>query len=121
MNNKLMQIEIKNLRLRTIIGANDWERKVLQDIVITIKFKFDSSKAELSDKLEDTFNYKVLTKRIVKEVEASKFNLLESLAGMVYSIVKEHDELHDVYVHVEKPHALRFCDNVIASKSDNYE
>ncbi len=121
MKNNLMQIEIKNLRLRTIIGANNWEREVLQDVVITIKFKFDSSKAEASDNLEDTFNYKSLTKRIIKEVEASKFNLLESLVGMVYSILKEYAELHDVYVQVEKPHALRFCDNVIASKSDNYE
>lgn len=121
MKNKLIQIEIKNLRLRAIIGANNWERKVFQDVVLSIKFKFDASKAEESDDLTDTFNYKSLTKRIIKEVEESKFNLLESLVGMVYSIVKEYDELHDVYVRVEKPHALRFCDNVIASKSDNYE
>ncbi len=121
MKSKLIQIEIKNLRLRTVIGANDWERKVLQDVVISVKFKFDSSKAEESDNLEDTFNYKALTKSIIKKVEASAFNLLESLAGMVYNMVKEYDELHDVCVTVEKPHALRFTDNVIATKCDSYE
>ncbi|NEO23789.1 MAG: dihydroneopterin triphosphate 2'-epimerase, partial [Moorea sp. SIO4A5] len=30
-------LEIKNLRLRTIIGFNDWERKTKQDVVINIK------------------------------------------------------------------------------------
>lgn len=121
MKSELMQIEIKNIRLRTIVGANDWERKVLQDVVISVKFKFNSKKAEDSDELKNTFNYKLLTKKIIKEVEASKFKLLESLVCMVYSIVKKHDELEDVCVSVEKPNALRFTDNVIATKCDKYE
>ena len=32
-----MVIKIKNLRLRTIIGCHDWERKNKQDIVINIE------------------------------------------------------------------------------------
>ncbi len=111
-------IQIKNLRLRTVIGANNWERNVLQDVIISISFKYNAKQAEKSDRIEDVFNYKTLTKKIIKEVEESKFNLLESLVNHIYKIVKENRELQNVTVTVEKPHALRFCDNVIAVKSD---
>ena len=114
----MTKIEIENLRLRAVIGANDWEREVLQDVVISISFKYDATKAEQSDDVEDVFNYKTLTKRVIKEVEASKFMLLESLLNLIYSIVKENTSLKDVRVIVEKPHALRFCDNVRAIKAD---
>ena len=114
-------IHIKDLRLRTVIGANDWERDVLQDVVISIRFSYNAQKAEMTDRIEDVFNYKTLTKRVISEVEASKFNLLESLVNHIYKIVKENKELQNVSVTVEKPNALRFCDNVIAVKSDEDE
>jgi D-erythro-7,8-dihydroneopterin triphosphate epimerase len=114
-------IQIKNLRLRIVIGANNWERNVLQDVIISISFKYNAKQAEKSDRIEDVFNYKSLTKRIIKEVEESKFNLLESLVNHIYKIVKENRELQNVIVTVEKPYALRFCDNVIAVKSDEDE
>ncbi len=120
-SNNMTGIQIKNLRLRAVIGANDWEREVLQDVVISISFKYDAQKAEMSDRIEDVFNYKILTKRIIDEVEASRFNLLESLVNHIYKIVKENTELQDVSVIVEKPNALRFCDNVMAVKSDKDE
>jgi len=114
-------IQIKNLRLRTVIGANNWERNVLQDVIISISFKYNAKQAEKSDRIEDVFNYKTLAKMIIKEVEESKFNLLESLVNHIYKIVKENRELQNVTVTVEKPYALRFCDNVIAVKSDEDE
>lgn len=114
-------IHIKDLRLRTVIGANNWERDVLQDVVISIRFRYNAQKAEMTDRIEDVFNYKTLTKRVISEVEASKFNLMESLVNHIYKIVKENKELQNVSVTVEKPNALRFCDNVIAVKSDEDE
>ncbi len=114
-------IQIKNLRLRTVIGANNWERNVLQDVIISISFKYNAKQAEKSDRIEDVFNYKLLTKRVIKEVEESKFNLLESLVNHIYKIVRENRELQNVTVTVEKPYALRFCDNVIAVKTDEDE
>ena len=117
----MTRFEIKNLRLRTIIGANSWEREVLQDVVISISYKYDAKQAEQSDDVKDVFNYKSLTKNIIKEVEASRFALLESLVNHIYRIVKENDRLEDIQVVVEKPNALRFCDNIIATKSDKDE
>ena len=48
----MTRIQIKSLRLRTIIGANDWERNVLQDVVISIDYKYDAKQAENTDQIE---------------------------------------------------------------------
>ena len=69
----MAKIRITNLRLRTIIGAHDWEREVQQDVVVNITLDYDATKAIASDDLRKTVDYKALTKQIVKEVEASRF------------------------------------------------
>lgn len=117
----MTHIEIKNLRLRTIIGVNDWERDVLQDVIISVSYKYNAESAEKTDDIKNAFNYKFLTKKIIKEVETSKFALLESLVNHIYKIVKGNNCLKNVKVSVEKPNALRFCDNVVAIKSDKDE
>ncbi len=115
----MTSIQIENLRLRTIIGVNEWEKDNLQDVVISVRFTYNAQRAEKSDRIEDAADYKSLTKKIIKEVEASKFNLIESLASHIFKVVKESGDLKNVQVKVEKPQALRFCDNVIAIKTDD--
>jgi len=112
MAKKIYEISIKNLRLRCIVGVNEWERKAVQDIVISVNFKYDASNAIESDDMHLAANYRDITKRIISAVECSKFNLLESLTDMVYNIVDETPNVRDVDVVVEKPFALRFCDTV---------
>ncbi|MBZ0166672.1 MAG: FolB domain-containing protein, partial [Candidatus Omnitrophica bacterium] len=68
-------IQISNLRLRTIIGANDWERDHKQDVIINIRIGFDAGKSIASDELKDTVDYKTITKDIIEEVEGSSYFL----------------------------------------------
>ena len=107
-----MEIHIKNLRLRTIIGINDWERKNKQDVVVNILIEFDGKCAAESDDINDTVNYKSITKEIIQKVENSNYFLLEKLADQVLQIVIASDAVHRASVQVEKPHALRFADSV---------
>ncbi|MCK5178135.1 MAG: FolB domain-containing protein, partial [Candidatus Omnitrophica bacterium] len=62
-------IRITNLKLRTVIGTNDWEREYKQDVVINIRIEFDASKASERDDLKDTLDYKAITKNIIQAVE----------------------------------------------------
>lgn len=105
-------VEIKNLRLRTIIGFQDWEREKKQDVIINIKAGFYPGNATQSDQVEDTLDYKIITKRIIKAVEESNFNLLEKLTKMILDIVMENSRVSWANVKVEKPFALRFSDSV---------
>ncbi len=116
---KIQEVNIENIRLRTVIGANEWERNKLQDVIISIQYKFDASAAVMSDSIHDTENYKVLTKKIIQHTEASRYELLESLAESVFEIVKKSDKVSDVKIVVEKPYALRFSDTVKIVISDH--
>ncbi len=112
-----MKIKIKNLRLRTIIGVNDWERTTKQDVIINVKIKFDGKKAAITDDLNDTLDYKSITKKIITQVEHSDFLLLEKLADFILRIVFEDKNVLEAKVEVDKPHALRFADSVSVSCS----
>jgi len=110
-----MKIKIKNLRLRTIIGANEWERHVLQDVVINVKLEWDGGNAAKSDKLEDTIDYKKLSKEIIRIAENSKFQLIESLAKRILDHIMEDQRIQKASIEIDKPHALRFADSVSVS------
>jgi D-erythro-7,8-dihydroneopterin triphosphate epimerase len=107
-----MLIRIKNLRLRTIIGVEDWERRDKQDVVVNAEIEVDASRAAESDDLTKTVDYKTITKDIIRAVEGSDFRLLETLAQHVLKIILQHEGVLAVRVEVDKPHALRFADSV---------
>ena len=58
-------IYIKDLRVETIIGIFDWERKVKQEVSIDIEFPFDCKKAAKNDSIEDAIDYKIICNRII--------------------------------------------------------
>lgn len=105
-------IKIKNLRLRTIIGINDWEREKKQDIIVNIKIAADFKKASQSDDIKDSVDYKTITKRIIVEVEKTNFFLLEKLANFILELIMENKKVISATVEVDKPRALRFADSV---------
>ncbi len=107
-----MIIKIENLRLRTIIGIYDWEKKNRQDLIINVTVDFDGSKAAKSDNIEDTFDYKAINKKIISFVETNDFNLLERVAAGICDMVFEEPAVRGASVKVEKPGALRFADSV---------
>jgi dihydroneopterin aldolase len=82
-------VYIEQLEIETIIGINDWERKVRQKVCIDLEMAFDIRKAGITDNIEDTLNYKLVAKRIIQFVESSQFMLIEALAENIASIVRE--------------------------------
>lgn len=107
-----MVIRIKNLRLRTIIGINDWERNATQDVIVNVDIVFDGSQVAETGHIDDTVDYKQIKKKIIKQIESSKFYLLDKLASHVLGIIMEEEKVIRAAVEIDKPHALRFADSV---------
>ncbi|MBD3392951.1 MAG: dihydroneopterin aldolase [Chitinivibrionales bacterium] len=105
-------IRIKDLALRTIIGANQWERKKRQDIVVNVSMTFDPAKAARTDNLRDTLDYKRIKRDVITLVENSRYRLIEALAGKILNTVMKHNLVLEATVRVDKPHALRFAESV---------
>lgn len=106
------RIEVKDLLLRGILGINDWEREKPQDILINLTLFCDLSRAGESDSIDDTVNYRSVTKRIIRHVEQSKRFAVEALAQDIAEICLEERGVLRARVSVEKPGALRFARSV---------
>ena len=106
------RIIIKDLLLRSIIGINDWEREKAQDILINIVLFGDLKSAGSSDKIEDTINYRTITKQIITHLEGSKRFTVEALAHDIAQICLRSEGVEKARVRVEKPGALRFAKSV---------
>lgn len=105
-------IRITDLRLRAIIGINDWERDHKQDIVVNIAMDYDENPSTETDDLKDTVDYKTITKNIIEHVEDSEYFLLEKLVNEILNITLQDSRIKKSTVKVDKPQALRFADSV---------
>lgn len=103
------KIFIRDLALRCIIGIYPEERREKQDVVINVEMHTDLRKAGRSDDLNDTVDYKRIKKAILKLVESSGFQLIESLAENIADIALADSKVQLVIVTIDKPGALRFA------------
>jgi FolB domain-containing protein len=106
------RIEIKDLLLRGVLGVNDWEREKKQDILVNITLFADLRKPGASDDVQNTVNYRTVTKRVIEHVEASARYTVEALAADIARLCLEEPGVERVVVSVEKPGALRFARSV---------
>ncbi len=84
------QIFIRELLLRTIIGVNEDERNVRQDVVIDVTLDVDTRAAGESDAVADTLSYSALAEDITALVEGSRFGLIEKLAAEIAALCLQH-------------------------------
>ena len=105
-------IYIKDLRLQTIIGIFGWEREVRQEVSIDLEMTFDCKRAAKTDAIEDTIDYKKITKGIIKFVEESEFQLQETLAEGIADLVKNQYKVDSLKLRVSKPGAIRHAEDV---------
>ncbi len=98
---------INDLRIETIIGIYDWERKVKQTISLDLEMGADIRQAAATDAIDDTLNYKAVAKRLIAFVEASEYQLVETLAEKIAAIVLSEFTVPWLKLTVHKPGAVR--------------
>ena len=98
---------INELRIETIIGIYDWERKVKQTISLDLEMGADIRKSAATDAIEDTLNYKAVAKRLIAFVEDSEYLLVETLAEKITEIVLSEFSVPWLKLTVRKPGAVR--------------
>lgn len=100
-------IFLHDLKIETVIGIWDWERKIKQTVVINLEMAADIRTAAASDNVDDTLNYKAVAKRLQQFVGDSEFQLVETLAEEIAQIVNNEFGVPWVKVRVSKPGAIR--------------
>lgn len=100
-------IFLSELKVDTVIGIWEWERRIRQTVIIDIEMSADIRKAAASDEVVDTLNYKSVAKRVQSFVAESSFQLVETLAEKIAGIIREEFDVAWVRVRVNKPGAIR--------------
>lgn len=105
-------IRIRNLKLNTVIGVNDWERTIRQDVIVNITLDYDATAAAASDRIEDAVDYDALAGGLAGICERSQFQLIEALADALLREVMRIPAVRRAVVCVDKPGAIRQADSV---------
>lgn len=98
---------IEDLRIETVIGIYEWERQIRQVVALDLEMAFDNRKPAASDRIEDTLNYKAVSKRLIAFVEGSSFQLVETLAERCAAIVMDEFSVSWLRLKLAKPGAVR--------------
>lgn len=98
---------IRDLRINTVVGIYDWERKVRQTIAIDLDMATDIRKAAASDDIADALDYKAVAKRLIAYVESQSFQLVETLAERIAELVLSEFPVPWLRLTLNKPGAVR--------------
>jgi len=105
-------IFIRDLRIDTVIGIYDWERAIKQTIHLDLEMGTDIARAAASDHIDDTLNYKAVSKRVIAFVEESSFQLVETLAERIVELVLTEFDVPWMRLTLNKGGAVRGAQGV---------
>ena len=105
-------IFLKDIRVQTIVGVWDWERRMPQTVSIDLELGADVHRAAETDNIESTLDYRAVAKRVSGFVAESRFQLIESMAEGIAEIVTGEFTVPWVKVTVHKPGAVRGSSDV---------
>lgn len=117
------KIFLSALTTECIVGIWDWERRVKQRIVLDIEMATDIRRAATTDHIDDTLDYKKVSKRILGFVEASEYQLVETLTEHIARLIVQEFGVSWVRVRLNKQGAIRGARDVgieIERRTEDY-
>ena len=98
---------MRGLTAECVIGFIDWERRVKQTVVVDLELPVDCRQAAVTDDVNDTVDYKKVSKRVLAFIEASEFKLVETLAQRLAMLILEEFAIEWIRLSINKPGAIR--------------
>jgi dihydroneopterin aldolase len=103
---------LRELKIETIIGFWEWERRVKQIVSIDLEIGVDARPAAAADAVASALNYEAVATRLVEFVGASQYMLVEALADAVAQIIIRDFRAPWVKVSIAKPGAIQSARDV---------
>lgn len=116
-------IYIRDLRVDTVIGVFDWERRIKQTLRLDIEMETSIRHVAYTGDLSSGIDYKAVSKRLGDFIEASTFELVETLAERVAQLIISEFNVEALTLRLGKPGALRGARDVgaiIKRRRDDY-
>jgi 7,8-dihydroneopterin aldolase/epimerase/oxygenase len=100
-------IYLHGLRVAAVIGIYEWEQRIRQTLVIDLEMGADIRAAAATDSIAQTLNYKAVAERVTAFVEATRFQLIETLAERIADILMGEFKIPWIKVSISKPGAIK--------------
>lgn len=107
---RLDTLTIKALNVSTKIGVHAWEQRINQQLLIDISMDADFSACD--DDLSKTIDYAALCETVTHFVESKSFQLIETVANEVASLIQQKFKVTQLTVAVNKPCAIKNAANI---------
>ena len=100
-------VKIESIETQAVIGVYEFEWEAPQPLILDLELTTDFDKAFASDALDDALNYDAITQTVRAFCEASRYELLEALAGGIIRKVMDDYPVDKVGIKIRKPKALK--------------
>ncbi len=103
---------IRDLEVKAVIGVFDWEREITQKLIFNLEMATDITQAVQTDDIKYALDYDAISRAVKSLVEASDFQLVESLAEAVAQMIIKDFQVKWLRLSLDKPGAVAFAKSV---------
>ena len=105
-------IFLHGIKANCVVGVWEWEKQITQKIIVDLDVSADIAISAASDELSDTLNYKAVAEAVIEMLEASRFQLIETMAEEVATLVMTDFSVSWIKVRINKGGAVKHVRNV---------
>ena len=80
-------IIIEGLKVETVVGCFNWERQIIQPLMLDLQINTSLEQASNSDELDDTLNYAEICEISAKVIQEAQPKLIEHAAKLVLNVL----------------------------------
>ncbi|NCI79382.1 dihydroneopterin aldolase [Acinetobacter kanungonis] len=106
-------IVIEGLKVNTVVGCFNWERQIIQPLMLDLTIRTSLEAAASSDELEDTLNYAEICSISAEVIQKAQPKLIEHAAKLVLNaLFTTYPTIESIKIIIRKPAIIAEANSV---------
>lgn len=106
-------IVIEGLKVNTVVGCFNWERQIIQPLMLDLTIRTSLEAAASSDELEDTLNYAEICNISAEVIQKAQPKLIEHAAKLVLNaLFTTYPAIESIKIIIRKPAIIAEANSV---------
>ena len=106
-------IVIEGLKVNTVVGCFNWERQIIQPLMLDLMIHTNLEVAASSDELEDTLNYAEICSISAEVIQKAQPKLIEHAAKLVLNaLFSTYPAIESIKITIRKPAIIAEANSV---------
>lgn len=106
-------IVIEGLKVNTVVGCFNWERQIIQPLMLDLTIHADLEAAASSDELEDTLNYAEICSISAEVIQKAQPKLIEHAGKLVLNaLFSTYPAIESIKITIRKPAIIAEANSV---------